>query len=44
MGVVDARYSVGLARVHRLFEQVLADWWDDEDVTKLAEETPCLAA
>jgi hypothetical protein len=30
------RSPVGLIRAHRLLEQVLADWWDEDHVAILA--------
>jgi hypothetical protein len=33
-------YPVGLVRVHRLLEQVLAEWWDEDEIVTLAEEPP----
>ena len=36
----SGNYPVGLVRVHRLFEQVLAEWWDEDESITLAEEPP----
>ncbi len=30
-------YPVGLLGVRRLLQEVLADWWDEDDVAVLAE-------
>ncbi len=38
IGDVEGQYPIGLVRVGRLLEEVLADWWDEDDVAMLAEE------
>ena len=32
---VDGRYPIGLIRVRRLLEEVLDEWWGDDDVATL---------
>ena len=41
---INGEYPVGLLRVRRLLGDVLADWWDEDDVAVLAEEPPMPAA
>lgn len=32
---VEGRYPIGLLRVRRLLEEVLEEWWGDDDVATL---------
>jgi hypothetical protein len=41
---INGAYPVGLLRVRRLLKDVLADWWDEDDVAVLAREPPMPAA
>jgi hypothetical protein len=41
---VTEEYPVGLVRVRRLLKDVLADWWDEDDVAVLVEDPPTPAA
>jgi hypothetical protein len=41
---VNGAYPVGLVRVRRLFTDVLADCWDEDEIVMMAEEPPTPAA
>ena len=43
-GDINGEYPVGLLRVRRLLKDVLADWWDEDEIVMLAEEPPTPAA